>query len=158
MKKQQKRSSAYGTVLFSDSHVTRVGYYRPITNDSRHGSIFAARRGPGYILTADQSVAGSAGILSRRTNQSQGARVYSHDGPITNYQAGADPRARSASGATPLHFAAVAGRVEVVRALVEAGGADPHAEDVEGGTTPLHWAAGAGHRDVVRVLVSESTP
>eukprot|EP00976_Prorocentrum_cordatum_P066264 1178239-Prorocentrum_minimum.AAC.1 len=36
----------------------------------------------GYILTAGQSDAGSAGIFSRRTNQTQEARVYSHDGPI----------------------------------------------------------------------------
>eukprot|EP00976_Prorocentrum_cordatum_P112760 1195588-Prorocentrum_minimum.AAC.3 len=30
----------------------------------------------------DQSDAGSAGIFSRWTNQTQEARVYSHDGPI----------------------------------------------------------------------------
>eukprot|EP00959_Pyramimonas_sp_CCMP1952_P218498 4569983-Pyramimonas_sp.AAC.1 len=30
----------------------------------------------------DRSDAGSAGILSQRTNQMQEARVYSHDGPI----------------------------------------------------------------------------
>eukprot|EP00959_Pyramimonas_sp_CCMP1952_P366665 7679161-Pyramimonas_sp.AAC.2 len=54
----------------------------------------------GYTLTTDQSDAGSAGIFcarpaeicarlarapgifSRRTNQMQEARVYSHDGPI----------------------------------------------------------------------------
>eukprot|EP00976_Prorocentrum_cordatum_P085399 1186071-Prorocentrum_minimum.AAC.1 len=35
-----------------------------------------------YILTTDQSDAGSAGIFSRRTNQTQEARVYSPDGPI----------------------------------------------------------------------------
>eukprot|EP00959_Pyramimonas_sp_CCMP1952_P295413 6178720-Pyramimonas_sp.AAC.1 len=30
----------------------------------------------------DRSDAGSTGIFSRWTNQTQGARVYSHDGPI----------------------------------------------------------------------------
>eukprot|EP00959_Pyramimonas_sp_CCMP1952_P274631 5741000-Pyramimonas_sp.AAC.2 len=36
----------------------------------------------GYILTTDQSDAESAGIFSRWTNQTQDARVCSHDGPI----------------------------------------------------------------------------
>eukprot|EP00976_Prorocentrum_cordatum_P095809 1190304-Prorocentrum_minimum.AAC.4 len=35
-----------------------------------------------YILTKDQSDAGHAGIFSRRTNRTQDARVYSHEGPI----------------------------------------------------------------------------
>eukprot|EP00976_Prorocentrum_cordatum_P067487 1178767-Prorocentrum_minimum.AAC.1 len=33
-------------------------------------------------LTTNQSDAGSMGIFSRWTNQTQEARVYSHDGPI----------------------------------------------------------------------------
>ena len=40
------------------------------------------RRKHGYILTTDQSYAGSAGIFSRRTNRTQRAWVYSHNGPI----------------------------------------------------------------------------
>eukprot|EP00976_Prorocentrum_cordatum_P030725 625339-Prorocentrum_minimum.AAC.2 len=47
---------------------------------SHYGPI--GRRPRGYILTTDQSDAGRAGILSRRTNRTQAARVYSHDGPI----------------------------------------------------------------------------
>eukprot|EP00976_Prorocentrum_cordatum_P046585 941240-Prorocentrum_minimum.AAC.1 len=31
---------------------------------------------------ADQSDAGSTGMFSRRTNQTQGVQVYSHGGPI----------------------------------------------------------------------------
>eukprot|EP00976_Prorocentrum_cordatum_P077522 1182722-Prorocentrum_minimum.AAC.1 len=54
------------------------------TRDARvysHGG--PIRRGTcGYILTADQSDAGRAGIFSRRTNQTRDARVYSHGGPI----------------------------------------------------------------------------
>eukprot|EP00959_Pyramimonas_sp_CCMP1952_P300640 6288582-Pyramimonas_sp.AAC.1 len=40
------------------------------------------RRKHGYILTTDQSDAGSAGIFSRWTDRTQEAWVYSHDGPI----------------------------------------------------------------------------
>eukprot|EP00959_Pyramimonas_sp_CCMP1952_P022796 479092-Pyramimonas_sp.AAC.1 len=36
----------------------------------------------GRSITQHQSDTGSAGIFSRRTNQIQGLRVYSHDGPI----------------------------------------------------------------------------
>eukprot|EP00976_Prorocentrum_cordatum_P043609 882349-Prorocentrum_minimum.AAC.1 len=36
----------------------------------------------------DQSDAGSAGIFSRWTNQTQDARVYSHDGPIRRRKCG----------------------------------------------------------------------
>eukprot|EP00959_Pyramimonas_sp_CCMP1952_P232412 4856839-Pyramimonas_sp.AAC.1 len=39
-------------------------------------------RSRGYILTTDQSYAGRVGIISRRTNRMQEAWVYSHDGPI----------------------------------------------------------------------------
>eukprot|EP00976_Prorocentrum_cordatum_P041654 844633-Prorocentrum_minimum.AAC.1 len=35
-----------------------------------------------YILTADQSYAGNAGIFSRRTNRMQDAQAYSHGGPF----------------------------------------------------------------------------
>eukprot|EP00976_Prorocentrum_cordatum_P045789 924602-Prorocentrum_minimum.AAC.1 len=35
-----------------------------------------------YILTANRSDAGRAGIFSRRTDRMQEARVYSHGGPI----------------------------------------------------------------------------
>eukprot|EP00976_Prorocentrum_cordatum_P032643 664712-Prorocentrum_minimum.AAC.1 len=40
------------------------------------------RRKRRYTRTTDLSDAGSAGIFSRRTNQTQKARVYYHDGPI----------------------------------------------------------------------------
>eukprot|EP00976_Prorocentrum_cordatum_P016058 322350-Prorocentrum_minimum.AAC.3 len=40
------------------------------------------RSGSCAVTTLDQSEAGSEGIFSRRTNQRQEARVYSHDGPI----------------------------------------------------------------------------
>eukprot|EP00959_Pyramimonas_sp_CCMP1952_P188488 3941973-Pyramimonas_sp.AAC.1 len=41
-----------------------------------------SNEGSGYILTREQSDAGSAGIFSRGTNRTQEARVYSHEGPI----------------------------------------------------------------------------
>eukprot|EP00959_Pyramimonas_sp_CCMP1952_P317982 6654225-Pyramimonas_sp.AAC.1 len=64
-----------------------------MTNDSRHGTILPTRCGPGYILTTDQSDAGSVGIFSQRThNKRLAARhyiahkvqtwVYSPDGPF----------------------------------------------------------------------------
>eukprot|EP00959_Pyramimonas_sp_CCMP1952_P162867 3404867-Pyramimonas_sp.AAC.1 len=40
------------------------------------------RRKRRYVLTADQSDAGSAGMFSRRTNQTREAQVYSQGGPI----------------------------------------------------------------------------
>eukprot|EP00959_Pyramimonas_sp_CCMP1952_P008741 182814-Pyramimonas_sp.AAC.1 len=40
------------------------------------------RRKRRFSLTTDQSGAGSAGLVSRRTNRTQDVRVYSHDGPI----------------------------------------------------------------------------
>eukprot|EP00976_Prorocentrum_cordatum_P026553 539575-Prorocentrum_minimum.AAC.1 len=46
------------------------------------------KRGSGYILTTDQSYTGSTGIFSRRTNHTQDARVYSHNGPIKHRKRG----------------------------------------------------------------------
>eukprot|EP00976_Prorocentrum_cordatum_P011831 238320-Prorocentrum_minimum.AAC.1 len=53
------------------------------------------RRKCGYILTTDQSDAGSAGIFLRRTNQTQEVRVYSHDGPIGHWKPCDRARARA---------------------------------------------------------------
>lgn len=50
----------------------------------------------------------------------------------------ADPAARDMSGATPLHWAALAGCEDATRELL-ARGADPNAVDSLG-NTPLHWA------------------
>eukprot|EP00959_Pyramimonas_sp_CCMP1952_P200180 4186719-Pyramimonas_sp.AAC.1 len=41
-----------------------------------------------YILTADQSDTGIAGIFSRQTNQTQEAQVYSHGGPTRQMKHG----------------------------------------------------------------------
>eukprot|EP00976_Prorocentrum_cordatum_P067112 1178594-Prorocentrum_minimum.AAC.1 len=46
------------------------------------------RRKRGYILTTDQSYAGSMGIFSRRTNRTQEVWVYSHVGPIARRKYG----------------------------------------------------------------------
>eukprot|EP00959_Pyramimonas_sp_CCMP1952_P100062 2092454-Pyramimonas_sp.AAC.1 len=58
-------------------------------NEAQEHAVLRFSQGPmgvfitsGYILTTDQSDAGSAGIFSRRTNQTQEARVYSRYGPI----------------------------------------------------------------------------
>eukprot|EP00959_Pyramimonas_sp_CCMP1952_P348054 7290178-Pyramimonas_sp.AAC.1 len=61
-----------------------------------------------YVLTADQSDAGSAGTFSRRTNQTQEAQVYSHGGPIV-VTCCARSRARPASPPWPVPATGAAG-------------------------------------------------
>jgi ankyrin repeat protein len=53
---------------------------------------------------------------------------------------------------TPLHFAANAGHLEVVRALLKAG-AKVNAAD-EHLSTPFHWACANRHLEVVRLLTA----
>lgn len=60
-------------------------------------------------------------------------------------------RARTESGATPLHVAAAFGYPEIVRMLLETG-ADA-GERGPNGNTPLLYAAQEGHAEVVRVLL-----
>ena len=57
---------------------------------------------------------------------------------------------------TPLHFAAAAGRTELVSLLLDAG-ADPAARDL-GGYTPHHAALLAGHFEAARVLLTRGAP
>eukprot|EP00976_Prorocentrum_cordatum_P071937 1180520-Prorocentrum_minimum.AAC.1 len=59
---------------------TRTNWTQESWAYSHDGPI--GRRKRGYILTTDQSDAGSASIFSRQTNRTQEARVCSHDGPI----------------------------------------------------------------------------
>eukprot|EP00959_Pyramimonas_sp_CCMP1952_P354868 7433683-Pyramimonas_sp.AAC.1 len=47
---------------------------RALAPDVRSAACFPWRRGSGYILTTDQSDAGSAYMFSRRTSQTQEAR------------------------------------------------------------------------------------
>jgi ankyrin repeat protein len=63
---------------------------------------------------------------------------------------GADLDVRARDGATPLHYAAMAGKEVVVEALVEAG-ATIDIPDLSGGS-PLHTAAVNGHLGVVSYL------
>lgn len=57
-------------------------------------------------------------------------------------------------GQTPMHLAAIEGRVEAVRFLVSVGG-DVEIADVQG-YTPLHYAAQQGHLEIVECLLSHS--
>lgn len=68
-------------------------------------------------------------------------------------QAGADPRARSPRGDTPLHAAARYGWVEGLEAL-SARGAELEARD-DLGLTPLHAAAAAGRIKALELLASK---
>ena len=67
-------------------------------------------------------------------------------------EAGADPHARTASGATPLHLAAQAGNAEAVAALLDHG-ADVNARERTWGQTPLMFAAAADRLGPVNVLM-----
>jgi len=66
-----------------------------------------------------------------------------------------DPKAvneKDARGRTPLHFAGVAGKPDILKFLI-ASGADVRAAD-PGGFTPLHWAAAEGQADAARALIA----
>lgn len=58
---------------------------------------------------------------------------------------------------TPLHFAAAAGEVTVVRALLAAG-ADPALTDPDFHAPPAQWAAFFGHRDLAAELEEAARP
>jgi ankyrin repeat protein len=66
--------------------------------------------------------------------------------------AGADPNAKSDTGATSLHFAAKGGHLSVVKRLLD-DGASLEAKD-DSGSTPLHSAAEAGHEAIVELLLN----
>lgn len=59
---------------------------------------------------------------------------------------------KDARGRTPLHFASVAAKPDILAFLV-ANGADVKAADPEG-FTPLHWAASEGRADAARALIA----
>ena len=67
-------------------------------------------------------------------------------------QSGADPKARTKDGETPLHWAAgITESPAIITALLDAG-ADPKARDM-GGSTPLHFAAFKENPAVITVLL-----
>ncbi|KAI9437175.1 hypothetical protein H4582DRAFT_332520 [Lactarius indigo] len=65
---------------------------------------------------------------------------------------GADADVQDDDGSTPLHFAAVNGRLEIVRILL-GHGVDVSVATTRGNHTPLHEASRRGHVDVVRLLI-----
>jgi hypothetical protein len=78
--------------------------------------------------------------------------------------AGASVNAPAANGSTALHWAAGAGAVPAVEALLAAG-ADPravthtwrrHAYGFASGQTPMHWAAESNHTRIVRMLAAHA--
>jgi ankyrin repeat protein len=66
---------------------------------------------------------------------------------------GADVNAKSNTGYTPLHEAAMWGYKEIVELLI-AEGADVNAKTIGGGT-PLHRAAREGHKEVIELLIAK---
>jgi ankyrin repeat protein len=65
---------------------------------------------------------------------------------------GADVNARDEEGSTPLLWAVLSGRREVVELMV-AGGADVNRPNLEG-ETPLHWASTTGNTVVAEYLLA----
>src|SRR5581483_7001119 len=66
--------------------------------------------------------------------------------------AGADPSARTSTGATPLMLAAASGSAETVTVLLEQR-VDPNATEAAHGETALMFAAALDRADVVRELL-----
>jgi hypothetical protein len=73
---------------------------------------------------------------------------------LINVEKGADVKAVDKVGYTPLHWAAIYGKLDVVKYLVEKG-TDVKAADKDG-YTRLHLAAINGNLDVVKYLVEKS--
>ena len=66
-------------------------------------------------------------------------------------QSGADPKARTKDGETPLHLAWIIESPAIITALLDAG-ADPKARDTTG-STPLHFAAFQENPALITVLL-----
>ncbi|KAM3207144.1 hypothetical protein ACQJBY_062388 [Aegilops geniculata] len=71
-------------------------------------------------------------------------------------ESGLDVDSASKTGETPMVYAALAGKVQVMRYLLDHG-ADPAVRD-DNGSTPLHYAAEEGHHEAVRLLLSKGVP
>ncbi|MCG8340467.1 MAG: ankyrin repeat domain-containing protein [Cytophagales bacterium] len=81
---------------------------------------------------------------------------YSKEGDILKVKEmirkGAKVDSTDDNGATPLHWAAFNGHLEVVRLLIDKG-ADKEAKHI--GQTSLHWAVIRNHLEVVRLLIDK---
>ena len=64
----------------------------------------------------------------------------------------ADANRLNRFGMSPLHHASVAANADIVRALIEVGGARAGGAD-DAGRAPLHFACAGAAVDVVRVLL-----
>jgi len=71
-------------------------------------------------------------------------------------KSGAEPNAADGLGRTPLHIAAIAGRVNIIPILVRAGADTARADQF--GNTPLHYAVSAGKLATVQALINAESP
>jgi len=72
----------------------------------------------------------------------------------TALENGADPNAKDNTGHTPLHWAAIEGRVDVVKILLERG-ANPRIAD-NGGRIPLYYAKDSAIRSLLESAMRNS--
>jgi ankyrin len=101
---------------------------------------------PSFRETFSRYIASSENALFHAAAVGDAHKVYS-----LIYLQECDPSQRTADGFTALHYAALSGKIEVIRVLLRAG-AKVNAES-RNCVTPLHCAVGQGYADVAQLLL-----
>ena len=108
----------------------------------------------------ERVIRGDASVLDDLGDVGPRRRARRPCGPLRPLGPRGRPRANAAhpfrtTGRTPLHIAAGAGELAVVKTLLDHG-ADPAATDPEFHATPLQWAEFLHHQDVVDLLANRA--
>ncbi|MBM63529.1 MAG: hypothetical protein CL484_11335 [Acidobacteria bacterium] len=123
--------------------------------DGMTGLHWAATNGDLHItellLAADANL-GATTRLGAHTPLHVASRAGHAEVALTMLEAGANPTARTSTGATALHFAALAGKPATIKALLKKG-AEPDAREPVWGQTPLMFAAAAGRVSAIKALL-----
>jgi hypothetical protein len=101
------------------------------------------------VVRGDMGVLDSLDLAGAAPDLVDRAAAYGRWDLVTALVAGGAPL--GTTGRTPLHLAAGAGELEVVKALLDHG-ADPTAKDPDFHATPLQWAEFLRHPDVATLL------